>query len=147
VEVVLALGICSFALLGILGLFMSGIQSSKESEEDIQAANMASFLISKRAAATTNSLDNFAIPTSALTSTFTNAYNNGSTRINYIDSSGQLTTVDHATYRITCLAGTNLMTGPYASQIYLMLNWPARSNLTNSAAIGRYEIITQIPLR
>lgn len=145
-EVVLALGICSFALLGILGLFMSGIQTSKESEEEIQAANMASLLISKRVAATTNELINFAIPARALTNAFASAYNNGTSSTNFIDFNGQITTRDKAAYLITCKAGTNALTGPDASQIYLMLSWPARSNPTNNA-VGRYEFVTQIPLR
>ncbi len=146
VEVVLALGICSFALLAILGLFMSGIQTSRESEDEIQAANMASLIISKRAAASTNDIANFAIPTRALTNAFNNAYNNGETLTNYIDFDGQITTLTKAAYLINCRAGTNILTGPNTAQVYLMLSWPARSNPTNNS-VGRYEIVTQIPLR
>lgn len=142
----LALGICSFCLLAILGLFANGLHTSKESEEEIQAANTASFLISVRQAAPTADVSNFAIPARAMTNSYTNAFNNGSTLTNYISFDGKITTATQAAYLISCRAGTNMDTGANAAQVYLMLSWPPRMNPTNSAA-GRYEIITQIPLR
>ena len=45
VEVVLALGIFSFCILAIMGLFSVGLDSTKASEEEIKAANLASSLL------------------------------------------------------------------------------------------------------
>jgi type II secretory pathway pseudopilin PulG len=149
VEVVLALGICSFVLIAVLGLFTTGLKSNRESEQEIQAADLASMLISMRMASPTNDipkLPNFAIPTSAMTNLYGNAYNGGSSLTNYIGLDGQITTAANAAYSISCRAGTNFQTGTGLSQIYLKLSWPAQLNPTNANA-GRYEIIAHVPIR
>lgn len=148
VEVVMALGICSFALIAIMGLFTTGLQSSKDSEAQMQAANLASLLISTRQASPTsdtNGLVNFAIPASAMTNRYTNAYINN-VFTNFVRSDGLLTNLSsNPDYQISCRAGTNLMTGPKVAQVYIKLSWPARMNPTNAGA-GTYEILTYIPL-
>jgi type II secretory pathway pseudopilin PulG len=147
VEVVLALGICSFILIGVLGLFATGLQSNRESEQLIQATNLASMLISIRTASPTNSanLPNFAIPSSAMTNFYANAYAGGASLTNYVGLNGQLTTVRGAAYLISCRAGTNSLTGSGLAQVYLMLSWPPQLNPTDANA-GRYETTAQIPL-
>jgi len=144
IEVVIALGIFSFAAVAILGLFAVGLKSSKESEGEIQAASTASMLIEVRKAAPTAGLGNFAISTNALTQAYGPAYTGNAT--NYIGLDGQITNSTAAAYRITCQAGTNAMTGPGVSQIYLMLSWPPQAAV-NADNAGRYELITQIPNR
>ncbi len=62
VEVVVALGIFTFALVAIIGLFVTGLNTNKESSDQIQAANFASLLISSRRALPTNVIANFALP-------------------------------------------------------------------------------------
>ncbi len=144
VEVVLAIAICSFSLIAILGLFTTGLQSTRDSEQQIQAANLASTLISMRMASPTNtfsSLPNFAIPASAMTKGFASAYTGNV----YVGSDGQTNTIGNAVYRISCSAGTNSLTGTGTAQVYIMLSWPPQATATTAA--GRYEIITDIPLR
>lgn len=143
VEVVLALGICSFALVALIGLLGTGLQSGKDSEDQIQATNLASLIISTRAAAPTNNIANFAIPLSALSGSYGDAYPGGT---NYIGSNGKLSAATNAAYRITCRAGTNAITGSGISQVYLKLSWPAQMNATNAAAKS-YEILTYISIR
>jgi len=67
IEVVLALAIISFALIAILGLFSAGLKVNKESADQIQAAHIASLLISARRAdptgGTNSALAEFALPT------------------------------------------------------------------------------------
>lgn len=46
VEVVLALGIVSFALVALLGLFSVGLGASKRSGEDTEVANMSAQIVS-----------------------------------------------------------------------------------------------------
>lgn len=143
VEVVVALGICTFALVAMVGMLDTGLQSGRDSEDQIQATNLASLLISTRMAAPTNTIANFAIPASAMTNGYGNAYSTGT---NYVGFDGRLTNSVNAAYQITCEAGTNAMTGSGVSQVYLMLSWPAELNVTNSAA-KRYELLTYIPIR
>jgi type II secretory pathway pseudopilin PulG len=148
VEVVLAIGICSFALIAVLGLFTTGLQSNQKSEQGIQAANLASMLIALRTASPTNAmpnLPNFAIPTSAMTNAYANAYS-GNSLTNYVGLDGQTTNAAGAAYLISCRAGTNALTGSGLAQVYVMLSWPPQLNPANANA-GRYEIIAQIPIR
>ena len=144
VEVVLAMAVCSFAVISILGLFTTGLQSTRESAQQIGAANLATTLISMRLASPTNNIGlNFAIPLTAMTNAYGPAYGNSST--SYVGSDGQTTTAGNAAYLITCQAGTNSLTGTGMSQVYLMLSWPPQ--VTAAKAAGRYELITEIPIR
>ncbi len=140
----MALAICSFVLVAILGLFSTGVQSSLDSEQRIKAANLASTLISLRMASPTNdipNLPNFAIPTTAMTNAFPAAYTTA-----YVGADGQTTAAATAVYRITYRAGTtNTATGNSMAQVYLMLTWPPQAS--TSAAEGRYELFTEIPFR
>lgn len=47
VEVVLALGITSFAILTILGLLGTALQSNRDSEQRLEAANLATLILSQ----------------------------------------------------------------------------------------------------
>jgi uncharacterized protein (TIGR02598 family) len=143
VEVVLALGICVFVLVTIMGLYSAGLRVHRESADQIEAANLASLIISSRRAAPTNS-SQLAIPASALTNAFASAYANGTQLTNYIGSDGILTNSAHAVYLVSCRAGTNPMTGPNVSQVYLMLSKPPTAN-PNSPSSDHYEITTYIP--
>lgn len=146
VEVVVALGICSFALVAIMGLFTTGLQSGKDSETQIHAANLISLLVSTRGALPTNAIANFAIPERAMTHGYTNAYDNGGRLTNYLASDGSIAnSAANALYQISCKAGTNLMTGPKVAQVYIKLTWPPHMNPTNAAA-GSYEVLTYIAL-
>jgi len=141
VEVVLALGICAFVLVAMIGLFQVGLTSARESEARLQAANMASLLIAQRSSSLTNT--NFAIPAAALSQTYGTAFTSSNV---YVGEDGRITTaISNALYRITCFAGTNTATGPYASQIYLSLSWPPQASRANSQ--GSYETLTYLPLR
>jgi len=149
VEVVIAIGIFSFAVIAVLGLFATGLQSNRESEQEIQAANLASMLISMRTAYPTNNipnLPNFAIPTTALTNTYANAYQGGGSLTNYVGLDGQTATAANAAYLISCRAGTTAQAGTGVAQVYLMLSWPPQLNPSNANA-GRYETIANIPIR
>lgn len=45
VEIVLALGVFAFCILAVLSLFSIGLESAKESDQEIRAANLASSLV------------------------------------------------------------------------------------------------------
>jgi len=141
VEVVVALGICVFVLVTIMGLYSTGMRVNRESQNQIQEANLASLIIASRRAAPTNA-SQLAIPASALTGPFTNAYPNGQLT-NYVGSDGMITNAANAAYVVSCRAGTNAMTGPNTAQVYLMLSWPAQANPAVSS--DHYEVTTYIP--
>jgi type II secretory pathway pseudopilin PulG len=148
-EVALALGICSFVLISVLALFATGLQSNRESGQEIQAANLAAMLISMRTATPTNdipNLPNFAIPTSVMTTSYGNAYQGGSSLTSYVGLDGQTTSAANAAYLISCRAGINPTLGKGVAQVYLMLSWPPQMNPVDANA-GRYETIAYIPLR
>ncbi len=141
VEVVMALGICAFVLIAMMGLFVTGLKASRESEDQVQAANLASQILAARLAAPLGSDPNQAIPTNALTRAFSDAYD-GQDRFVALD--GRFTNSAAASYRVICRAGTNALTGTRMSQVYLMLSWPPQASVTN--AYGKYETLTYIPL-
>jgi type II secretory pathway pseudopilin PulG len=143
VEVVFALAICTFVLVGVMGLFLTGVQANRESEEEIQAANLASLIISSARATPLGpnaSSANSPIPAAALTNVFAPAYEN-----KYVGWDGTLlNSASNAAYSITCRAGTNTLTGTGLSQVYLMLSWPVQANPANNPP-HYYEVSTYIP--
>jgi len=142
VEVVIALGICSFVLVALIGLFSSGWKMTRESEEQVQAANLATQIIASRIIAPTNGPSTAAIPPAKLFQPYGNVY---TTEDRFVALDGTLTSASsNAAYRIACNAGTNATTGSRLSQIYLRLTWPAQAAATNAS--GRYEICTYVAL-
>lgn len=140
VEVVIALGVCAFVLVAMLGLFQVGLKSGRESEEAVTASNLASRIIAMRAAAPTNDFANAPIPAQALKQAYGDAYGGQN---KFVGFDGLLAAAT-SPYRISCKAGTNSQTGPYVSQIHLVLTWPPQVDETKAA--GRYEVITYLPL-
>lgn len=142
VEVVIALGICAFVLVALIGLFSSGWKMTRESEEQVQAANLATQIIATRIVAPTNGSAAAAIPPSKLSQPYGNVY---ATEDSFVALDGTLTTsLSNAACRIACNAGTNAMTGSRLSQVYLRLTWPPQAAATNAS--GRYEICTYVAL-
>ena len=136
VEVVMALGICVFCLVALLGLFSVGMKISRESAESIETANLASLLIAQRRAAPdgTNALLSSALPV------LTASVNNRNSPV-YLTGAGEFTTVNKATFRLVYNIQTN---ASRVSQLALTLSSPASSDLTNSRT--RYDVLTYVRL-
>jgi Tfp pilus assembly protein PilV len=142
VEVVLALGLISFALLTILGMFSVGLKINRESSDQIQVADLASHILAVRRAMPTS--DNPALPHSPLPPlTNTAAVNNsspilvsinGTTVTNNVPASD----VYNLNYRITQSSTPNLM------NVYLLLWGPPGARAPTNNPSGYYEISTQI---
>lgn len=142
VEVVMALGICTFVLVALIGLFSSGWKMTRESEDQMQAANLATQIIAARIVSPANGPANAAIPAAKLSQAYSNAY---ATDDRFVAFDGTLTAdASTAAYRIACTVGTNAATGPKLSQVYLRLTWPPQAAATNAS--GRYEISTYISI-
>ena len=134
VEVVLALGICVFALVAMLGLLSTGLSVGQDSREQLQAANLATLLVSERRNSPTNTYANVLLPSlnQALPTTPVTTY---------VDSSGHFTSQALADYQLSYQVGTNV-TAPNVGLIHLRFTWPPGANPTT--AEGKYELTTQV---
>ena len=141
VEVVIALAIFSFALFAIVELFLVGISTSKDSSDQIQAANVASLLISTRRALPTNSIANFALPplNMAYSTTGTSLTGKGGMALDG-------TTTGTPAYNLFYQVGTNITTGPHLAQVHLLLWWPTSALAPANNPSARYELTTQVAL-
>ena len=144
-EIVIALGICSFVLVALVGLFSIGLKASRDSINQFQAADLASQIIATRSASPTKEIaglsGTLALPATAMTQAYGNAYG---TATNYVGHDGKLTTLGKAAYQIICSSGTTAKTGPHVAEVYFVLSWPPQATPAN--AEGKYETITYIPL-
>jgi type II secretory pathway pseudopilin PulG len=139
IEVVIALGVFAFAVVAIGGLFFVGIDANKGSSDEIQAANLASLLISTRRAITTGStgaMANFALPP-------LNVPASCSGTSVAIDGTTTGTPAYNLYYTIT--TGTGI--GANVAQVYLLLWWPPASTLPSNNSGNRYELATQVALQ
>ncbi len=139
IEVVVALGIVSFALISIFGLFSLGLKTNKESSDQIQAADLTSLLISTRRGMPTNTLSGFALP----------PLNAGATNTVTVGIDGKTTTnslpaADEYRLQYQIAVGT---ASAKVANVDLLLWWPATiaTPPTNNPG-GYYEVSTQVLL-
>ncbi|MDD5350116.1 MAG: type II secretion system protein [Chthoniobacteraceae bacterium] len=143
VEVVVALGIFSFALVAIVGLFFVGINTNKESSDQIQAANLASLLISTRRALPASPIADFALPP------LTAATSGSGTYVMGVAADGMVsggTVARTPSYNLFYKVSTNTVNGAHLAQVYLMLWWPPVSATPTNNPANRYELTTQVAL-
>jgi len=141
VEVVLALGIFTFAIVAIAGLFVVGISTNKESSDQIQAANIGSLLISTRRALPTNTIANFALPPLNVPYSTTGTYLTNTTGV-ALDG----TTNSTPAYNLYYQAGTTTATGPHLAQVHMLFWWPTTAPIPTNNPSSRYELTTQVAL-
>ncbi len=141
IEVVVALAIFTFAIVAIAGLFVVGIDTNKESSDQIQAANIASLLISARRALPTNSIANFGLPALNVPYSATGTY---LTNANGVALDG--TTTGARAYNLYYQVGTNSTTGPHLALVHLKLWSPVSAPLPANNPSGRYELTTEVAL-
>lgn len=134
VEVVLALGVISFAIVAILGLIPTGLQTSHSSQDETRAAQIAQTILSSMAsqaqrqftAVTVPTNDSSTIPPFDLTSS-------GTTPI-YADNAAKLSAnAAGAVYAITVTTNsspTGLDAG-YVNQVTVSIAWPAGAASAN----------------
>ena len=147
VEVVVALGIFTFALVAIVGLFFVGLNTSKESSDQIQGANFASLLISTRRALPTNVIAYFSLPPLNVQYSATGTY---LTNTGGVADDG--TTNGTPNYNLFYQVGTNFQsganpaTGSHLALVHLIIWWPIAAALPTNNPGNRYEITTQVAL-
>lgn len=141
VEVVLAMGIFTFALVTVLALLSVALSRNKESSDQIQAANIASILVAARRAAPTNTgtyFNSFAL---------TNLNQALVTNTTVVGLDGTTSTSTGTTYNLYYVAGTTSATGPNMASVYLLLWWPLNSKMPTNNPSGYYELSTEISLQ
>lgn len=136
-----SLGIFSFALVAIVGLLFVGINTNKESSDQVQAANLASLLISTRRSLPTNSIPNFALPPLNVAYASRGTYQTNSQGV---AADGLL--AGTRTYNLFYQAGTNAVTGQRLALVHLVLWWPTPAPMPLNNPANRYELTTQVAL-
>jgi len=147
VEVVVALGIFIFAGFALIGLLAVGLQSSRDSKEQLQAANIAEFLCSTRRAAPTANLTtpqpNFPLP--VLSTSINNL-----TTPTFLTWDGAQTTLAAGNARFALLYNIIAPTAytpkvnPGVATVYLCLYWPPQGPITPNT--GHFEVTTTFAL-
>ncbi len=147
VEVVLALGIFTFAGFALVGLLNVGIQSGRDSKEQLQAANIAEFLCSTRRAAPMQNVSsvqpNFPLPV------LYPSANNLSNPV-YLTWDGTTTTLASGNarfglvYNIIAPSTYTAKVNPGYSTVYLCLYWPAAAPLNSPSS--HFEITSHFAL-
>ncbi|HSI82913.1 MAG: hypothetical protein ACAI35_11825 [Candidatus Methylacidiphilales bacterium] len=136
VEVVLALGIISFSLIAIMGVLAVGLQTSRESSDQIQAANITSLLMATARAMPTNLPSGFALPSLSQSAV---------TNVVKIGADGTLNSAN-PTYNLYYIVGTNTTTGPKLAYVYLRLWWPLAAPMPTNNPDSCYEVAGQVAL-
>ncbi len=140
IEVLLALGIISFALIALVGLFTVGLRTNKESSDQIEAANIASLLLTTLRALPTNPPASFALPAlnQATVSKTIQVTADGATAV--------ATNASGPSYNLSYTVGTNAATGSKLANVYLMLWWPASAPMPTNKTSAYYEMTAQVAL-
>lgn len=135
VEVILALGITSFAILTIIGLLSVALRTNGESVGTVQAANAASRILAVRRASPTNVFPGALLPSLARTWSATPT-------TGYVSEDGTpVASLSGASFYVSYEAGTNANTGVNMAGVHLWLGWPpaAKQNAPN-----RYEVYSVV---
>jgi uncharacterized protein (TIGR02598 family) len=135
VEIVIVLGVISFALIAVVGLFSFGLQTNRESSDQIQAANLVSLIMSTARAIPTNMPASFALPN----------LNQGSVT-NTVKIGLDGTTTNTAAYNLYYVAGTNAATGANLANVYLLVWWPVAAPMPTNGFDNYYQLSGQVAL-
>jgi Tfp pilus assembly protein PilV len=138
VEVVVALGITTFCLIALMGLFSMGIGAGRESANELEASHIASSCINTRRASPSVDLgSDFPIPP------LVSASSHPLTTVK-LDVNGRVTSSSGAIryglqYRIESPAAGEKK--PF--KLYVCVFWPGQG--TPQSATGRYETLSLLP--
>jgi type II secretory pathway pseudopilin PulG len=154
IEVVLALGVLSFALVLIIAMLGVGLSNNHDSSSRLQAENIASLLISTRRTDPTNTdLTNFALPALGAANTAGQDVVIPTTNYTKVQTDGTISGGSGADEVIYNLRSIVTPVGPQASiaNVDLVLWWPSTlpataSSLPVNNPANYYELTTQIAL-
>lgn len=139
VEIVIAMGLVTFCLIGLLGLFANGINAGRDSIQTVNAGNLMTRLIALRVASPNATDPAVGGPIPPLN---TSADSFGGSPL-YLSSDGNIVPIRDAVFQLNYQIiqpvsedeGTVLQE---LVRVRAVLSWPATVPLTNAA--GTYEL-------
>jgi len=155
VEVVLAIAVLSVSLIVVIGLMGEGLSNNHDSSSRLQAADIASLLISTRRAAPTNSitLANFALLALGGTNAAGQDMVYATTNFTKVQTDGTAVSSASSSQIVYNLRTIVTPSGAQTNiaNVDLVLWWPATLAANNSTLpvnnpSGYYELMTQIVL-
>jgi uncharacterized protein (TIGR02598 family) len=148
VEVVLALGVISFAIVAILGVFPLGLSTGHSAQDETRAPQIAQMILSSLSAQASTQFNNVLIPLPASQTLAVDLTSSASptTPSLYADNNGQLlTSATYAAYAVTIItdnAPVGFDTG-YANKVTVVVAWPANAAAANQTKRDYTRIISK----
>jgi uncharacterized protein (TIGR02598 family) len=137
VEVVLALGVISFAIVAILGVFPVGLATGHSAQDETRAPQIAQTILASFASQA---------PTISGTSSVTFDLTASNTQNLYAGNDGQLLpNAGGATYAVSIITNstpTDFDSG-YANQVTIIVGWPATALVANQTKRDFVRIISK----
>ncbi len=135
IEVVLALGLISFVLVSLLGIFVIGIETERDSSAQIRAANLATRLVSERRNEPVDPNPKFLIPPLNDPSLGT-----AGKTLYFADGEGVVSSVADAT--MACRITSTLSSDSKLAYLTLRFFWPAAT--ASATARPNYRVATAV---
>lgn len=147
VEVVLALGVVSFAIVAILGILPAGLQTGHSAQDETRAAQIAQAIIASIASQAPSQFDNVQVQLNdSQNSTVPLHLSAAETKTLYADNDGRLIpTVTGAAYSVS-VTTNNSPAGfdpGYANQVTVRVIWPANAPVANQTSRAFVRIIAK----
>jgi uncharacterized protein (TIGR02598 family) len=148
VEVVLALGVISFAILAILGVFPVGLSTGHSAQDETRAPQIAQMILSSLTAQASTQFNNVLMPLPNIQTVAVDLSSSASptTPNLYADNNGQLiTTATNATYAVTIITDNTpagFDTG-YANKVTVVVGWPANAVAVNQTRRSYTRIVSK----
>lgn len=145
IEVVLALGIFSFCIVAVLGLFSVGLKTSKASDDEMRAADLTSSLVGRMRSVPRLDLTPNGFPFGALTNAGGTLFNKATGSPLYLNGDGTVAASAASAQASRGYAAAAFGSYDAASRtasVSLTLWWPAMAPYGN--ALGQYTVSTYI---
>lgn len=147
VEVVLALGVISFAIVAILGVLPVGLQTGHSAQDETRAAQIAQAILASIASQAPNQFDNVQVQLNDnQNSTVPLHLNATETATLYGDNDGKLVpTLTAAAYKVIVTTNSSPpgFDAGYANQVTVRVIWPANAPAANQTFRDFIRIIAK----
>lgn len=128
VEVVLALGVVSFAIVAILGVLPLGLQTSHYAQDETRAAQIAQAVLTSIAAQASTQFSSVQLKLDDNSTTPIDLNGGPDTKTVFADNDGKLVAAQSGAVYAVTIATNNALTGfdpGYANQVTVTVAWPA----------------------
>lgn len=150
VEVVLALGVISFAIVAILGVIPVGLATGHSAQDETRAPQIAQTILASFASQAPTQFNNVQLSLSG-NSSLTFDLTASNTQTLYAGNGGQLlSSVNGATYAVLIITNNNPVTASgfafdsgYANQVTITVGWPATAQAADQTKRDFIRIISK----